>query len=367
MKKLIYLTVLALVLGLVLTGCSLLSNISQVPATEQSGITYLTKTFPPTGLVGLWRFNGDADDSSDYDNHGTVYGGENYVDSPMVQALSFDGINDYVEIENDSSLNITQGTWEAWIKFDALPSVAGHPMNPLAKANQYWIHGSRNDPDSSTTDAIVVKIRVGGIRYCAKTSDGFITVGLWYHVAGTYDGEILKLYVNGTLVDSNPAPSGDIETGTQIMAVGTWSTLIDYFQGTIDEVRIWNRALTDNELIRYGFNGLLAPYKEPPKAFKLGRSIPLKWQYTNSADTVVDNSLADPRVRIVATGEPPPEVTEALIVVDDPGESGLQYDLLTYTWQFNWQTKDELPGSYDIYITSVQTNQVHGPFEILLQ
>ena len=43
MKKLIYLIVLALILGLVLTGCSLLSNISQVPATEQSGINYLTK------------------------------------------------------------------------------------------------------------------------------------------------------------------------------------------------------------------------------------------------------------------------------------------------------------------------------------
>lgn len=363
MKKSYYLIVLVLILGLALTGC-LLTNIGQTPTSEQSGITYLTKGVPLSNLVGLWRFNGDDNDSSDYDNHGTVYGAD-YVDSPMGQALSFDGINDYVEIENDSSLNITQGTWEAWIKFDALPSVAGHPMNPLAKANQYWIHGSRNDPDSGTTDAIVVKVRVGGTRYCAKTSSSFITAGVWYHVAGTYDGETLKLYVNGTLIDSNNAPSGNIDTGTQIMAVGTWSTLIDYFQGTIDEVRIWNTALTAEQLIHYGFIGLLAPYKEPPKAFKIGSSIPLKWQYTDYSGDVVDSPLADPDIGIefVENGDTPTDLTD----IDAPGSSGLRYDSLTMTWHFNWQTKGWEDGIYKIRITSGQTLQVNGPFLIQLR
>lgn len=57
MKKLFYLIVLALILGLVLTGC-LLSNVGQVPATEQSGITYLTKGVPiSVDLVGLWHLD----------------------------------------------------------------------------------------------------------------------------------------------------------------------------------------------------------------------------------------------------------------------------------------------------------------------
>jgi len=55
MKKLSYLIVLALILGLVLTGCTLLSNIGQTPTSEQSGITYLTKS--PGSLVGLWHFD----------------------------------------------------------------------------------------------------------------------------------------------------------------------------------------------------------------------------------------------------------------------------------------------------------------------
>jgi len=77
MKKLFYLIVLALILGLVLTGC-LLSNVGQVPTTEQSGIAYLSKG-SNTGLVGLWHFDeetGDkAYDSSGNDNTGTLVNG----------------------------------------------------------------------------------------------------------------------------------------------------------------------------------------------------------------------------------------------------------------------------------------------------
>jgi len=250
MKKLIYLIVLALILGLVLTGCSLLSNISQVPATDQSGITYLMKggLAPDPSLVGLWHFDTDANDSTAYHNDGMLIGDAHLNTGYFGNAVSFDGTNGYVKIADAPSLNITQGTWEAWIKFDVLPSVAKHPMNPLAKANQYWIHGSFKDMDSLTTDAIVVKICVDGKRYCAKTGSDFIDVDVWYHVAGTYDGQTLNLYVNGALVDSNEDPSGNIDFKSYIMAVGTWSTLTDYFQGAIDEVRIWDRALTDAEI-----------------------------------------------------------------------------------------------------------------------
>ena len=370
MKKLSYLIVLVLILGLALAGCTFLSNISQVPATEQSSINYLTKGLL-SDLVGQWHFDCDALDSSGNGNDGMLHNfvsPHGWVPGMFGQALSFDGTDDYVEIANEPSLNITQGTWEAWIKFDALPSVAGHPMNPLAKANQYWIHGSFKDLDSNTTDAIVVKICVGGKRYCAKTNSDFIEVDVWYHVAGTYDGETLNLYVNGTLMDSNNDPSGTIDLKSYIMAVGTWSTRIDYFQGTIDEVRIWKVALSQDQLGFYGFNGLLPPYVET-KAFKIGSSIPLKWYYTDAAGNVVDSSLAIPRVRITfVDATPPPPVTDADILVNDPGKSGLRYDIGTDKWIFNWQTKEGFTaGTYWIWITSAQTGQINGPFPIQLR
>ena len=364
MKKSIYLIVLVLILGLVLTGCSLLSNISQVPTSEQSGITYLTKG-PSSDLVGLWHFDTDANDSTAYHNDGMLIGDAHLNTGYFGNAVSFDGTNDYVKIADAPSLNITQGTWEAWIKFDAKPSDVGHPMNPLAKANQYWIHGSLNDLDSNTTDAIVVKICVNGKRYCAKTGSGFIDVDVWYHVAGTYDGQTLNLYVNGTLIDSNEDPSGNIDLKSYIIAVGTWSTLTDYFQGVIDEVRIWNTALTADQLNLYGFNGLMDPYAPPEeKTFKVGRTIPLKWQFTNLLD---DSSAAHPSVEIKrnysgiipAEGDP--------FEVDDPGNSGYQYDWETNTWQFNWQTKGREVGLYDIWIINDWTGQTFGPIEICLR
>lgn len=163
-------------------------------------------------------------------------------------ALSFDGSDDYVQVPSNASLNITQGTWQAWINFSAKPSVAGR-MNPVAKQEQYWIHGSTGTLTPwDQTDSIQVKVGVAGTRYRATTAADFIETGVWYHVVGTYDGETLKLYVDGELIDSNTDPSGPIDLSSVILAFGTWSAPIDYFQGKVDEVAIWDEALSADEI-----------------------------------------------------------------------------------------------------------------------
>ena len=194
-------------------------------------------------LAARWHLNEPIPgaDSSDHGNDGTVIGAT-VVDGRFGEALNFDG-NDYVSIPDSDVLNISEGTWEAWLRFDALPS-STNIMNPLAKAQQYWIH-------VSGADEIRVKINVGGMRYEATTDTSFIETGVWYHVAGTYDGETLKLYVDGALIDTNEVPSGPIQTTTNILAIGTWSSLIDFFRGDIDEVRVWGCALTENEIVRH--------------------------------------------------------------------------------------------------------------------
>ena len=114
--------------------------------------------------------------------------------------------------------------------------------------------------------------------------------------------------------------------------------------------------------VEYGFNGLLPPYKKPPKTFKVGRSIPLKWRYTDYDGKTVDSALADPCIEIRYGSE-----DGELIEVDDPGASGLRYDPKTMTWHFNWKTKGLAPGVYYIYIKSSQTGQTDGPFQIQLR
>jgi hypothetical protein len=371
MKKLYYLIILALISGLVLTGC-LLSNVGQVPTSEQSGITYLTKSLPLTDLVGLWHFDEGsgttANDSSGYGNDGTITGAT-YAGSANAMfgdALSFDGTNGYVRVGHHNEINPTSAiTVECWAK---LNSVNPGPVL-VRKLDTYSLQVTRLEGESKLEGWVKISGNWKGVR--GVSGGVIIQTNTWYHFAFTYDGTELKIYVNGQL-DRFASVTGSIDFTTKPLDIGRcgpedgsgdgW-----YTNGTIDEVRIWNTALTADQLNFYGFNGLLAPYKKPPRAFKIGSSIPLKWQYTDLAGIVVDSSLAIPRVRIVSTGGASPEVTGEPIIVDDPGKSGLRYDSTTDMWIFNWQTKVFAPGTYDIYITSFHTGQTNGPFEIQLK
>jgi len=194
----------------------------------------------PKAVVAIWLFDegkGDkATDSSGKGNDKPITGAK-WVDGKFGKSLEFDGVDDIVDCGTDESLNIAKGSFGLWLKFGAKPSDVGHAMNPLAKAEQYWIHGSsavNNDPDN----AIQAKIGVGGKRYIATTAANFIQKGVWYHVFGTYDGDTLKLYVDGAEKGANKEPTGDIDKTSNILAIGTWSARIDFFQGAIDEVVI---------------------------------------------------------------------------------------------------------------------------------
>ncbi len=112
-----------------------------------------------------------------------------------------------------------------------------------------------------------------------------------------------------------------------------------------------------------GYNGLLPPYSAA-KAYKIGSSIPLKWQYTDCTN-VVDSANANPSISIVRVSA---DVSGTLVEpINDPGLSGMRYDSLTMTWQFNWQTTGLQPGTYNISITEGLTKQTIVPFLITLR
>ena len=362
MKKYYFLIIVALILGLVLTGCSLLSNISQVPDTGQSGITYLTKALPLTNLVGLWHFDGNADDSSGNGLHGNVTGAAFYVDGKFDKALNFDGINDYVKVVDQVGLNVTDYTLELWINANNFTNLYPTLLNRGVQSptlGYYWIWIKSN--------CIVLTYSDGTIARSAYWYTPFST-GEWYHIALTKSGSSFTMYKNASSLGAKNLTYMDTVNGDLFIGTYQARTASRYnFDGIIDEVRIWNTALTADQLNFYGFNGLLAPYKEPPKAFKIGSSIPLKWQYTDLFDIVVDSSAADPTVEIKKASDVTALVEGEPILVNDPGSSGYQYDSETNTWQFNWQTKGLEAGIYNIRIISGQTLQVNGPFEIQLK
>ena len=368
MKKLIYLLVLALILGLVLTGC-LLSNVGQVPTTEQSGITYLTKNGMLTGLVGLWSFDeGEGEtayDSSENNNHGTIYGATYIPDQWGGYALSFDG-NDYVEVLDSISICITgELTIEAWANETTRGTYS--KIVSRRKGNYFYFLGVANGKPYGGIG--------NGLTYTVTTKTVPMPLNEWHHLAFVYNDteDKMYLYYDGELKETVTVTlSLPFQTGVKLDIGADFEGTANFFKGLIDEVRIYDYALSPGTIedhaagILYGFNGLLAPYVAPPKAFKAGRSIPLKWQYTDYSGDEVDSSAAEPSVKVLFKGTIGAPVEEP-IEVDDPGASGYRYDIDTKTWQFNWQTKGLEAGNYEIRITSDQTGQVNGPFLIDLR
>ena len=251
MKKLYYLIVLTLILGLVLTGCSLLSNVGQVPTTDQSGVAYLTKSLSLADLVGWWHFDGNAIDSSGKSNDGFVHGGAQFVDGKFGKALSFDGIDDYVDCGDDASLRPSDGiTVEAWVNYGQFfEDSAGHAA--ICEGYYYGDTGFMlYQATGSPYNRVSYYVIATDVGNPIGQSSTLLSTGNWYYLAMVYNGSSVTLYVNG-VYDSSVATTGPISWAGTIrnLYIGsTYTTSGAKFTGIIDEVRICNRALTDTEI-----------------------------------------------------------------------------------------------------------------------
>ena len=340
MKKLIYLIVLTLILGLVLTGC-LLSNVGQVPTTEQSGIVYLTKALPlKDDLVGLWHFSGNADDSGGEGNDGSVNGTTAYVSSPMGQAFSFDG-DTCVYVEDSDSLGIIQATLEAWVK----PKV--YPQKPYARI----VFKGKNYPlvkplyflayDGSGTHMRMV-VYIGGVAKTAVSTTTLTNTEKWYHIVGTYDGYDVKIYVDKYLEGTTSVSlDGDIDIGTQALGIGRNPEANSYgYEGLIDEVRIWKVALSEGQLgFIYDFSGILPPIKpDGISVFKLGRTIPVKFQLWDDQGNFVTDAVANIFVKKINNSTSGEEMDAVSTAAATTGNL-FRYDSSSNQYIFNLSTK----------------------------
>jgi hypothetical protein len=162
------------------------------------------------------------------------------------------------------------------------------------------------------------------------------------------------------------AGSGGTATATSMststLSVGAHNVVATYTNS--DGNFIGSTSSTFKQQVNYGFLGLESPYMPPPTTFNVKRTMPLKWQYTNSSGNVVNSASANPAVIINGPYTCGGADGASTIAVNDAGSSGYQYDSTTNTWQFNWQIKGNLAGCYDIYIKSQQSGQTNGAFPI---
>ncbi len=160
------------------------------------------------------------------------------VGSSAQNALNFDGVNDRLNCGNDASVQLSGSaiTLEAWIY-------------PTAWTSQVWqgniINKENNAPDYGYMlrcgDNGKLNFNLGnGSWHEHTTASNTLSLNTWQHVAGTYDGSKIRLYVNGQLVDSSNV-SISFSSSLQNLTIGNWSNTPDRgFMGSIDEARVWN-------------------------------------------------------------------------------------------------------------------------------
>ncbi len=205
------------------------------------------------GLVSYWRFEEENNLGYDSvgDNHGTVNGAIWTPVGAVGAALSFDG-NDYIDVPYDSSLNIINDalTVSAWVKFNDY----GTTQQILSK---------RKD---ASTDYRMYLAKIDQVNYYlgftgesgpyidwGHQSNNYLTIDTWHHVVGVKDGSQIRLYIDGDLDKEAPASTSGFNATDGILTIGCmmaddYTTQTDFLNGQLDDVRIYNRALSESEI-----------------------------------------------------------------------------------------------------------------------
>ncbi|CAA6826569.1 MAG: Unknown protein [uncultured Sulfurovum sp.] len=208
------------------------------------------------GLVAHYEFEGNANDSSGNGNDGTEHGGVAYVDGVIGQAGSFDGVDDYVEIAHDSSLNIdTMLTLSVWINIKTLPN-SWSPIihkggvridSPRYSNREYalWLENSNILHLTSAGD--------NSIQKYYNTDSNIFETNKWFLYTAVIDRNThkTKIYIDGNLKHMFDDEYSSFNRNTNNLRIA-WTeenhNNYSFYNGNLDDLRIYNRALNETEI-----------------------------------------------------------------------------------------------------------------------
>jgi hypothetical protein len=211
-----------------------------------------TAVAPPSGLVSWWTGDNTAADLTGL-NHATLLNGTTYAAGKVGQAFSYDGVNDRALLTDSNSLKLTPSlSIEGWIRLNAFTTTTNFNAilfrgDSRGGLDPYDLHVNPNG-----TLQFGISSLTNGASVVTSTP---IPLGQFIHVAGTLNDATgaMKLYINGAVVAQTVTtvrPFRDLDP-TQNPAVGIGSANSTYnvpFNGLIDELSVYNRALTDAEV-----------------------------------------------------------------------------------------------------------------------
>jgi len=184
--------------------------------------------------------------------------GATWSSGKVGNAMVFDGVDDFVEIGDATSLNPTNAlTIELWVNTSSTSTPAGWiPFVQKAFTSQVTPHyqyavGYSGSYNNSYKLRFGVSIN-GIVQELETMQDSFIPDGRWHHIVATYNGTVLKIYLDGTEM-ANRTVTGNIDVFSTNLTIGGTPTFAGsnyHYNGLLDEVRILNRALTPEEIFQ---------------------------------------------------------------------------------------------------------------------
>jgi hypothetical protein len=329
----------------------------------------------PEGMISYWKFEEGSGSTTALDSVGNNDGaieGATYTTGRVGEALDFSGW-DEVTVSNNQTLNPAHVTIEAWV----YPTIHSYYRTVISKLySNAWVNpwsGYRLSIPWNV-DRPAFSVAIGGQRYI-KQSDSPIPMNAWSHLVCTYDGNAARIYINGQLASTDESPTGPIDNSTGPLYIGEIPGTNNRYYGKIDEVAIYDRALTLEEIQQHYQNGLdgqgyeeLVPQIscvgfEPPMAagpvkVKKNRALPHKGQLESAEGYAVTGAdiTATPVIQVLydsGMGGDPVDVT------DDALASGMGSDGNQFVWtedekwQFNLKTNNyTAPGTYKVTMQS---------------
>ena len=218
---------------------------SPVPFNFQGGgsIDSLTEDY-----FTRYNFEGDfVDENSNNDAVGKNGASFDTGNSGMGQTLNLDGVNDYVEAPDSSTLSYVGNeiTISAWIKQSSANDhqiILSKPVSSSVHQSPYFAYSIHFLNGLYPRFWITTS---GSPKFVQSYQS--LSVGIWHHIVGVYDGSSVKIYVDGVLKGSSPA-SGNLNIYPTPLRIGTNGGLSEFFDGQIDDIKIYERALNSSEV-----------------------------------------------------------------------------------------------------------------------
>lgn len=219
---------------------------------------------PTNGLVGYWPFNGNANDVSTNANNGTVNGATLTTDrfGNLNSAYSFDGVNNLISVPNSSSLNLTSSaTFSLWVKVNQLnfdsgsndysarlidKSIVNTTNGYLIDYNHRITSSNTNYPNQCTNGSSRVRNITGNSIMLTDCYSNYLN---WSYIVVAFNLGEVKTYINGMLNSTFTSNTTSISTTTLPLIFGhQTSGNSNVLNGKLDDIGIWNRALTADEI-----------------------------------------------------------------------------------------------------------------------